>query len=112
MNKPTGSLTDKAFSILEGAAVLVFTATRLAAKIRRRSTTVMLTKAETNLVIKQLREAATMIDNFMVIIEAGELVKLDKIGNAIGAFPSSRRAHTFSKGGRTRPPKRSRRRTR
>jgi hypothetical protein len=98
MEKPSGSFTDKALSILEGAATLVLTANRLAAKLSKQRRTVTLPRHEAELVVKQLREAATMIDNFMLIIEQRELVKLDKIGNpAREKAASSRRCRRSSR---------------
>lgn len=79
--KPTGSITDKLFSILEGATTLTLTASKLAGKIDKKRSTVTLAKHEAVLMEKQLREAAIMIDNLLTIIEQRELPKLDRFGN-------------------------------
>ncbi|MBV9979034.1 hypothetical protein [Bradyrhizobium sp.] len=85
---PTGSITDKAFYILEAATVLVVTANKISAKIRRRSSTVALAKHEAKLVEKQLREAAIMIDNLLAIIEQREMVNLNLDDEARFRAPS------------------------
>jgi hypothetical protein len=81
--KPTGSITDKLFSLLQGATTLIVTANKITSKISKQRSTVLLAKHEAELVAKQLREAAIMIDSLLAIIEQREMPKLDKIGNPV-----------------------------
>jgi hypothetical protein len=70
--RPTSYLTDNSYTVLEGAAALVAVAQKIEVRIGAQQN-VVLPRALAERVVSMMQDAATIIDNLMMVIELREL---------------------------------------
>lgn len=81
--KPTGSITDRLFTILTGAGALILVSNKLEDKLSKAKGDIAMPRHEIEMLMKMLRRSASLIDDLMVIIEQRETPRIDKFGHAV-----------------------------